>query len=246
MKIVGVIPARYRSSRFPGKPLAAIAGEPMVVRTYKQASLASHLTEIYVATEDERIADECKRRSIPCLMTTDSHLTGTDRVAEVAGMVDADIYVNIQGDEPIIKPETIDAAILPFLEGSSDDFSVTNLCSLITDPGEAIDTNIPKVVLTDDSFGLYMSRHPVPYPKDRREVRHYKQVCVYAFRKDALLWYGNTPQPAIERVEAIELLRFLAHRIPVKFVQVEAGNIAVDTPEDLKRVNEILASQRSH
>lgn len=244
IKVLGVIPARYRSSRFPGKPLADIQGKPMVYHVYKAAAAASLLSEVVVATEDERIAQACQQLEVPAIMTASSHPTGTDRVAEVAAKVDAAIYVNIQGDEPMIDPATIDAAVRPLLDPANGHCLVTNLCAEITRPEEVLDTNTIKVVRSPDSWAIYLSRQPIPYPRDRQGLRYFKQVCVYAFRKAPLLQFGAWPQTPMERTEGIELLRLLEHQVAVKFFEVAAGSYAVDTSEDLRRVNELMASAK--
>ena len=241
MKVIGVIPARYRSTRFPGKPLADILGKPMIYHVYYASKRAKLLTQVVVATDDERITEACDECQIPWVMTSDRHPTGTDRVAEVAQSLEGDVYVNIQGDEPMIRPTTIDAAVKPLLEDK--DVQVTNLCARISDPEELVDTNVIKVVRSPDSLGIYLSRQPIPYPKDRQDVFYYKQVCVYAFRKEPLMRFLNTSQTYLERVEGIELLRFLEFGVPVRFVEVEGGTMAVDTPADLRMVNETMAAQ---
>ncbi len=240
MNVIGVIPARYKSTRFPGKPLADILGKPMIYHVYQSSSKASLLTKVVVATDDDRITEACDQHGIPWIMTSDTHPTGTDRVAEVAQKMDADLYVNIQGDEPMIRPETIDAAVKPFLEGGN--FQVTNLCAVIEDPDEVVDTNVIKVVRSPGSDAIYLSRQPIPYPKDRRDVVYYKQVCVYAFRKEPLLKFVTTPQTYLERVEGVELLRFLEMGISVRFIEEQGGTYAVDSPTDLARVSEIMAT----
>lgn len=241
-EVLGVIPARYSSSRFPGKPLADIQGKPMIYHVYQAAKSSSLLSSVVVATDDERIAQVCQDLDIPTVMTSSEHATGTDRVAEVAAKVAADIYVNIQGDEPLLDPKTIDAAVNPFMESSQEDIEVTNLCAEITTPEEVLDSNTIKVVKSPDSWGIYLSRQPIPYPRDRQDLRYFKQVCVYAFRRPVLLQFGSWEQTPMERTEGVELLRFIEHQIPVKFIEVTGGSYAVDTPADLRRVNEIIES----
>ena len=188
-------------------------GKPMIYHVFQACRQASRLDKVLVATEDERISNICDAYDIPWVMTSEQHPTGTDRVAEVAGQEDADLYVNIQGDEPMIDPRTIDAAVEPFL--SDSEIQVTNLCTKITEPDELVDTNVIKVVRTPDSFGIYLSRQPIPYPRDRSGISYYKQVCVYGMRKDPLLQFLNTGQTFLERVEGVELLRFLELGIQV-------------------------------
>lgn len=238
MTVLGVIPARYRSTRFPGKPLADINGKPMIHHVYSAASKAKLLDDVVVATEDERISEVCDKHGIKWVMTDRDHPTGTDRVAEVSGSIEADIFVNIQGDEPMIHPDTIDAAVVPLLNDS--DIQVTNLCAQIHDPDELMDNNVIKVVLSPDFKALYLSRQAIPYPRDRQNVSYYKQVCVYGFRREPLLQFVNKGQTNIERTEGVELLRFLEIGISVQFVHVDGGTVAVDTPSDLVRVMELM------
>ena len=234
MNVIGVIPARYRSTRFPGKPLADILGKPMIYHVYQACSKSRLITKVVVATDDERIAEACKKFEIPWIMTADRHPTGTDRVAEVAQKVDGDLYVNIQGDEPMIRTKTIDAAVVPLLEGG--DIQVTNLCAEILDPDELVDTNVVKVVRDPDSFGIYLSRQPIPYPKDRNEVSYFKQVCVYGFFLHHLKHFLKFEEKTYyESIEDIEILRFHETGIPVRMLVLQGSPLHVDTMEDLNR-----------
>ncbi len=244
MKIVGVIPARFRSSRFPGKPLAEICGRPLVWWVYKQAVKVKELGKVYVATDDGRIALACKKLSIPYVMTSGRHPTGTDRVAEVARKVKADIYVNIQGDEPLLKPAMIKSAIRPLLKGKPG-FGVTNLMSEIRNPREITSPTVPKVAVNLDGDAVFLSRAPIPFPKRGGAARYYKQVCVYGFRRKALLAFGRLPRGASELIEDIELLRFIENGIKVRMIEVKSGSMAVDTPEDLEAVKKIICKNRA-
>jgi 3-deoxy-manno-octulosonate cytidylyltransferase (CMP-KDO synthetase) len=237
MKVVAIIPARYRSTRFPGKPLADIRGLPMIVHVYRAVAQCSLFDWITVATDDERIGQVCDKHGMAWMMTSSEHPTGTDRVAEVASEIEAAIYVNIQGDEPMLKPEVIEAAARPLVEDTEQRLLVTNLCSLITDPAELIDTNVIKVALARDGRAIYLSRQPIPYPKSRQGARYLKQVCVYGFRRAPLLRFAALEPGPLESAEGIELLRFIENGIPVRFFEVESRSVAVDTPEDLERVN---------
>ena len=241
-KVVAVIPARYRSTRFPGKPLAEIRGIPMIVHVYRAAAQCSLFDRIVVATDDERIGQVCEEHGMPWVMTSTDHPTGTDRVAEVAQQVEAAVYVNIQGDEPMLKPEIIEAAARPLVDDTEERLQVTNLCTLISDPAELIDTNVIKVALAQDERAIYLSRQPIPYPKSRQGTRYLKQVCVYGFRRSPLLGFLALEQGPLEGAEGIELLRFIEHGTPVQFFEVESRSVAVDTPEDLARVNALMSS----
>lgn len=242
MKIIGVIPARYQSSRFPGKPLADICGKPMIWWVYNQCLKVKELDEVYVATDDVRIEESCNKNDIRVIMTSDKHKTGTDRIGEVAEKIQADLYVNIQGDEPLLEPETIRAAILPFL--ADNKLQVTNLMTKIKDPIEVINFTVPKVITNKDGIGIYLSRAAAPYPKGSIEYDYYKQVCVYGFKPEALQFfceYGERYGKArVESIEDIEILRFIENGYQVKYIEVDSNTVAVDTPNDLEKVRNIV------
>ena len=191
MKIIAVIPARYQSSRFEGKPLAEICGKLMIERVYLQAKKVEQLDEVYVATDDKRIYDACAVRHIPVVMTSTSHRTGTDRLGEVAEKIPADLYVNIQGDEPLIEPATIVKAIEPFLNDSDTDIQVTNLMTKIKDPVDLINVTVPKVIAAADGRGIFLTRAAAPFPKGNINVDYYKQVCVYGFTPRQEIWQSQ-------------------------------------------------------
>lgn len=240
MKIIAVIPARYQSSRFEGKPLAEICGKLMIERVYLQAKKVEHFSEVYVATDDKRIYDACTKRHIPVIMTSTSHRTGTDRLGEVAEKIPADLYVNIQGDEPLIEPSTIIKAIEPFLNNPSTDIQVTNLMTKIKDPVDLINVTVPKVIASSDGRGVFLTRAAAPFPKGNINVDYYKQVCVYGFTPKALKFYCDFGKKygkaKIESIEDIEILRFIENGYHVQYIEVDSETIAVDTPADLQRV----------
>ena len=240
MKIVAIIPARYESSRFQGKPLADICGKLMIERVYLQAKKVKEFEEVYVATDDERIYSACKERNIQCMMTSSCHKTGTDRVGEVAQKVTADIYVNIQGDEPLIEPETIRKAILPFMEQKNANIQVTNLMTRIHNPADLINITVPKVIASREGRGIYLTRSAAPFPKGNININYYKQVCVYGFTPEALQFFCKSSRGQIEAIEDIEILRFIEDGYYVHFIEVDSETIAVDTPHDLERVIEYV------
>ncbi|MFC2025028.1 3-deoxy-manno-octulosonate cytidylyltransferase [Chloroflexota bacterium] len=244
MKIIGVIPARYKSSRFPGKPLADICGKPMIWWVYQQAIQVPEFEKVYVATDDERIEAECKNLGIDVVMTSDKPPTGTDRAGEVAEQIKADIYVNIQGDEPLLQPDTIRKAIIPF-ESNTRPISVTNLMTEIKRMTDISDSTVPKVVVNSKNEAVFLSRLPVPYPKGTSDVRYFKQVCVYGFTSDALRSFCEWPKGSLEKAEDIELLRFIENRMIVQMVEVEQDTVAVDTPADLETVRKIIEDKLS-
>lgn len=246
MKIVAVIPARYESSRFQGKPLADLEGKPMIWWTYQQARKVEELDEVYVATDDERIYETCKLLDMNVIMTSNQHLTGTDRVAEVAEKIFADIYLNIQGDEPLIEPETIRAVIPMIME--REECAVANLMTKITNPVDVINCTIPKVITNEKGKALMLTRAVAPYPRGALDAEYYKQVCVYAFRPEALRFfaeYGKTKGKAkIERIEDIEILRFIENDMNVYFAEVETASVAVDTVKDMEKVRSIMRKRK--
>lgn len=238
MKIIAVIPVRYQSSRFEGKPLVEICGKYMIQRVYERAVQVDEFSEVYVATDDERIFSACQERGVKVIMTSPSHRTGTD--GEVASKIPADLYVNIQGDEPLIEPDTIRRAIIPFIENPGTDIQVTNLMTEIKDPVDLINFTVPKVVASKDGRGIYLTRSAAPFPKGNIDVKYYKQVCVYGFTSQALKFYceygTKYGKAKIESVEDIEILRFIENGYRVQYIEVDSETIVVDTPNDLQRV----------
>ena len=245
MKIIGVIPARYQSSRFPGKPLADICGKPMIWWVYQQCMKVEDFDEVYVATDDDKIFSACTELGVKVIMTSDTHRTGTDRIGEVARKIPADLIVNIQGDEPLLEPATIKAAIEPFYH--NPDLQISNLMAKITDPIDAVNCTVPKVITNRDGIGVYLTRATAPYPKGSLDYAYYKQVCVYGFKPEALQFYcdyGMTYGKAkVEAVEDIEILRFIENGYKVQYIEVDSETVAVDTPNDLAKVRAIVEAK---
>lgn len=245
MKIIGIIPARYESSRFPGKPLADICGKPMIWWVYQQCKKVVDLTDVYVATDDQRIYDACEQLDMKVIMTSTRHKTGTDRVGEVAEKIKADLYVNIQGDEPMLEPDTISAAIRPFFENK--ELQVSNLMTKITDPVDVVNFTVPKVLTNAENQGIYLTRASAPYPKGMIGYSYYKQVCVYGFTPEALAFYCQYGQEhgkaKLEAIEDIEILRFIENNYKVQYVEVDSDTVAVDTYKDLEKVRELISKK---
>ena len=245
MKIIGVIPARYQSSRFPGKPLADICGKPMIWWVYQQCMKVEDFDEVYVATDDDKIFSACTELGVKVIMTSDTHRTGTDRIGEVARKIPADLIVNIQGDEPLLEPATIKAAIEPFYY--NPDLQISNLMAKITDPIDVVNCTVPKVITNRDGIGVYLTRATAPYPKGSLDYAYYKQVCVYGFKPEALQFYcdyGMTYGKAkVEAVEDIEILRFIENGYKVQYIEVDSETVAVDTPNDLQKVRAIVEAK---
>ena len=243
MKIVGIIPARYKSSRFPGKPLADILGKPMIWHVYQKCKKVEDFDEVFVATDSTEIKEACEKHGIKVIMTSDKHNTGTDRIGEVAERIPADLYVNIQGDEPMLEPETIKAAIEPFYQ--DHDLQISNLMTKIKDPVDVVNFTIPKVITNREGIGIYLTRACAPYPKGNLNYSYYKQVCVYGFKPEALQFYceygKKYGKAKIEAIEDIEILRFIENGYRVQYIEVNSDTVAVDTPNDLEKVRRLMA-----
>lgn len=243
MKIIGVIPARYASSRLPGKPLADICGKPMIWWVYQQAKKVERLDEVYVATDDTRIEDVCKRYDIPVIMTSRSHRNGTERLAEVAQKIKADYYVTIQGDEPLLEPTTIEAVLGLIL--SNGNIPCATLKTPFHDPVDVVNGTTPKVVVDVNNDILLFSRAPIPYPKAAIGYTYYKPIGVYAFKRETLLYYDTLEMGNIERIEEIELLRLVENGVKIRVGLVESETVAVDTEKDLERVRKVIQMKES-
>ncbi len=230
-KILGVIPARYASTRFPGKSLAIIDSRTMLEHVYERASMARYLGPIVIATDDNRIYEAARAFGGRAKMTRDDHVSGTDRVAEIASAFDdVDLVVNIQGDEPLIDPDAIDAAILPLLEESA--ISMGTLKKRIEDPREIADPNVVKVVTDRFENALYFSRATIPHASPAP----FKHIGLYVYRRNFLLKYSDLPVGPLERAERLEQLRALENGFKIRVVETDYESFGVDTPADLERV----------
>lgn len=233
MKLVGIIPARYRSSRYPGKPLVKLLGKPMVIWVAELTARSLGPLNVFVATEDKSIADVVKRYGFQAILTSEQALTGTDRIWEASKQMDADIYINVQGDEPLVSPEDIQKIITT--KKKFPDEVVSGMCQIHPDEDPA-NLNIPKVVTTENNRMVYMSRSPIPGSKVKNipSKKYWKQVCIYAFNKRELNAFGEFGRKSfLESIEDIELLRFLELDIPVRMAETSGGSYAVDIPEDV-------------
>ena len=239
MKIIGVIPARYKSSRFPGKPLIDLNGVPMIIRVARIVEKVLGVENTYVATDDEEIKKVVKSNGYNVVMTPVDCLTGTDRIFEFSKKIKADIYVNVQGDEPLLNPEDIQKII--DLKKENMNSVINGMCSL-TDDEDPKNINIPKVVVNKFNKLLYMSRLPVPGTKSNfSQINYKKQVCIYAFNQKELNAFGGQKDKSLfEHHEDIEILRFLDLNIPVKMVEMTGSSLAVDVLSDVKKVKEKL------
>jgi 3-deoxy-manno-octulosonate cytidylyltransferase (CMP-KDO synthetase) len=241
MKVLAVIPARYASTRFPGKPLTPIAGRPMIEHVVERVRKAKTVSRVVVATEDERIMKAVADFGGEAVMTRADHRTGTDRVAEVAAHIPADIYVNVQGDEPLIAPETIDLVVSAMLE--DDSIQLATPCIAIEEAHDIMDPNIVKVVLDFDGNALYFSRAPIPWVRDTKSgvaVSHWKHLGLYGFRHAALVEYPTLPPGEIEPVEQLEQLRWLENGFRIRVVETAHDAVSVDVPSDVERVEKLI------
>jgi len=239
LRVLGVIPARYKSSRYEGKPLCMISGIPMVKRTYLQAKKSNLLDDLVVATESKKIKEYCESENIPVIMTSDNCLTGTDRLAEVSKQMDYDLYVNIQGDEPVIDPKSIDEIVSEY-KIYKDNYIAYNLYKVIDDILEVTTDTIIKVITNEKDELMYMSRLGVPFNKSSLEVKHKKQICVYGFTKKALELFSYRSKTLNEQFEDIEILRFVDMGYKVKMKETTVDSIAVDVPNDVEKVEKFL------
>ena len=239
LKIIGVIPARYKSSRFEGKPLCIIKNIPMIKRTYTQAKKSKLLNRLVVATDSDEIRNYCKSENIPVVMTSEDCLTGTDRIAEVSQTEHFDLYVNIQGDEPVIDPSSIDEVVEEF-QKYGDKYIAYNLYKIIEDESEINSNTIIKTIVNENDELMYMSRLGTPFNKSDKNAVYKKQVCVYGFTKEALKLFASRPKTLNEQYEDIEILRFLDMGYKVKMRETKVDSIAVDVPEDVKKVEKFL------
>lgn len=239
MKVVGIIPARYASTRLPGKPLKDICGHPMIWWVYKRVCTVKKLDEVYVATDDERIEKVCLENNIPVVMTSNNHSTGAHRLQEVSDKIKADFYVQLNGDEPLINTEAIAAAIPD--EVPQDVEFGTNIITDMTDPAQVMDASNIKMVFDNDMNALYMSRTPVPYPFKAIDFKYYKHVGIIGYNKKMLDFYKNSVPGKFELIEGIDTLRFLDYGKKLKLSLVpQCHSLSVDTEKDLEMVRKMM------
>lgn len=234
MKITGVIPARYKSSRFPGKPLALICGHPMIWWVYRQAEKVAAFDEILVATDSEEIYRKCRELDMNVVMTKDSHPTGTDRLGEIAVGSDSDFFVNIQGDEPMIEPGVIQAVI--DYKMAHPEVEIINTMTSVKEGQDVQETSIVKVAAAANGDLLYLSRSPIPGAKKERVTGYKRHLGLYGLSRDALLFFSRTERGTLESIEDIEMLRFLENGYRIKIIEAPSESIGVDLPEDIAKV----------
>jgi 3-deoxy-manno-octulosonate cytidylyltransferase (CMP-KDO synthetase) len=239
MKIVGIIPARGGSTRFYNKPLAIIFGKPMIWWVFTHSKQVKHFEEVYIATDSEEIRNVCEEFGAKVVMTSKDHETATERLYEVSQQIEADLYVMINGDEPVIKAEDITKCIPVSL--NKDQFYVSNLMTDFSDPVEVVDSSNLKIVTNPDGICLFISRSPIPYPKGGMNYKYQKFVGVGAFTKKALQFYHETPRGPIEKIEENDSFRFIENRKDIYYINAHCKTISVDTPKDIEKVEEYMS-----
>jgi 3-deoxy-manno-octulosonate cytidylyltransferase (CMP-KDO synthetase) len=239
---LGVIPARLASTRLPRKVLREIAGKPLIVHVWEAAKRSPELADVLVATDSHEVVAACSSFGVPAVMTSGDHPSGTDRVWEVAQSRGADVYVNVQGDEPLVTPGHIERLVRPFRE--RPDTQVSTL-KIRLQPDEVESSSVNKVVCAADGRALYFSKYAVPYDREGRGVVRFKHIGLYAYRRAALDAFHRLPPSPLELTEKLEQLRFLEHGIPIVVVETDEPTIGVDTEADLRAVEARLASRRS-
>jgi 3-deoxy-manno-octulosonate cytidylyltransferase (CMP-KDO synthetase) len=253
-RVVAIIPARYNATRFPGKPLALLKGKPIIQHVYENASRAGLINSILVATDDQRILDTVINFGGTAVMTSGSHQSGTDRIAEAAGNIKCDYVINVQGDEPFIEPEMIDDVVN--LLYNDDNVSISTLAKRVTDIKEIFSPHVVKVVMDEKGYALYFSRAPIPYHRDEfselrvmshelqaqqintRNLEFYKHIGIYGYRKDALIKFSSLKPGRLEKIEKLEQLRALNAGMKIKVKETQYDTFGIDTIEDLRKAEE--------
>ena len=238
MKVVAVIPARYASTRFPGKPLADICGKPMIWWVYEQVKKVKEFSDIYIATDDERIASVCEQYKMKYLMTGKDTPNHIHRIWEVSNLIDADYYMSVNGDEPLIDPISISKAFPKELIQEKPYFQ--SVYRELTDPAELMDIANVKIVLNQEGDCLYQSRNPIPSTKGSILFKYKKAIGIECFNKKALDFFVQTPMGVLEKIEDIDHLRFIENHVPIHYEQIESESISVDTKNDLEKVKQLI------
>lgn len=237
-RIIGVIPARYGSTRLPGKPLITIKGKSMIQHVWERASKSKYMDLILIATDSRKIFDKVTGFGAEAVMTSKNHKSGTDRVYEAVRKLNCNIVVNIQGDEPFIHPVDIDNAIRPLM--LQKNVNASTLCFHMKKKNEIEDPNVVKVILDKDNFSIYFSRYPIPFRSNKKEkVKYYKHIGLYVFRKAFLTRYVNMKSTSLEKVEMLEQLRILENGERIKVIETKHDSISIDTKEDLRKIKNL-------
>jgi len=243
MKAVAMIPARYAASRFPGKLMADLEGRSVILRTY-QATVATQLfSEVYVVTDSEIIKAEIRHHGGKVIMSREQHESGSDRIAEAAENIDADIIINVQGDEPFTQTDTLKKLLEVFESDTKKEIDLASPMKRMVLQEQIQNPNNVKVIVDQSDFAIYFSRSPIPYPRNQEiEIPYFKHIGIYAFRKEALLEFKKTPMTPLESAEKIECIRYLETGKKIKMVEIEHVGISIDSPEDLQMAKEYLTT----
>ncbi len=245
MKIIGVIPARYASTRMPGKPIANINGKPMIWWVYNQALKCKRLDTVVIATDDKRIVDVCNEYSLPVIMTRSDHDTPTSRLHEVSTKIKGDLYLLIMGDEPLINAQSF-SLILPNENDKISNFHVAVLTNTLIDATEVVDFSNQKVVSNTKGHAMLISRSPIPYPKGTLEFKYEKVTGIQLFSVNALNFFVSTKKSILEKAEENDLMRFIENDIPVKVINSPYKTVSVDTPKDLEYVKKVISERENN
>lgn len=240
MKIISMIPARYQASRFPGKLMQNLAGKSVILRTYEATVATQLFNDVYVVTDSDIIYNEIESHGGKAIMSKKEHESGSDRIAEAVADIDCDIVVNVQGDEPFTERHSLERVLDVFNTDDKKQIDLASLMVEITDWEEISNPNTVKVIVDQNSFALYFSRSPIPYPRDTSvNTRYFKHKGIYAFRKQALLDFTVLPMQFLEASEKIECIRYLEYGKRIKMVETDVQGVEIDTPEDLERAKKL-------
>lgn len=240
MDAIGIIPARYDSTRFEGKLLADLCGKPVIQHTWENAKKSKSIEDLIIATDDKRIYSFVKGFGAKAIYTSKAHRSGSDRLTEVVSTIDTKVVVNIQADEPFIHPTMIDDVVSFLLRDKS--IHMATLCHKIKDEHDLLDPNVVKVVTDRKGFALYFSRSPIPYTSrsETEAMSHYKHIGLYAYTKDFLFTFKSLPQSRLEKIERLEQLRVIENGYRIKVIETRFDTIGIDTPEDLQKAIELI------
>lgn len=240
MDAIGIIPARYGSTRFEGKLLADLCGKPIIQHTWENAKKSKAIDDLLIATDDKRIYNCAKGFGAKVIYTSKAHKSGSDRLTEAVTSIDTKVIVNIQADEPLINPTMIDDVVSPILKDES--IQMTTLCHKIKDRDDLLDPNVVKVVRDRDGFALYFSRAQIPYDpgQESRVSNYYKHIGLYAYSKDFLFTFKSLPQSKLEKIEKLEQLRVIENGYRIKVIETKFDTVGIDTPEDLLKATELI------
>jgi len=240
MKIISMIPARYSASRFPGKLMQDLEGKTVILRTYEATVATNLFSDVYVVTDSDVIFKEITSHGGKAIMSKNVHESGSDRIAEAVQDIEADIVVNVQGDEPFTEKESLEKVLNVFKDDTAKEIDLASLMVEITDLDEINNPNTVKVIVDQNDFALYFSRSPIPFPRDKEvAARYFKHKGIYAFRKQALLDFTNLPMQFLEASEKIECIRYLEYGKKIKMVETTVEGVEIDTPEDLERAKKL-------